>query len=354
MSHELTWLLVAIPAVSAAILLLGGRATDKWGHLLGTAAPLASFVCGVLLFFQMQGLASEERHETVKLFEWFSVGSIRVDVSLLVDQLSILFVLLITGVGSLIHIYSIGYMAHDDRRRRFFAYLNLFVASMLLLVLAADYLVVFVGWEGVGLASYLLIGFWQYKPSAATAAKKAFVVNRVGDIGMSLAVMTMWATFGTSAFAGVTAGAGRLSETCGDAARPDAAAGRLRQVRAGAAAVLAAGRDGGPDPGVGADPRGDDGHRRCLPGGPVARDLRAERSGLHRGGRRRRGDRPGRCDHRLRQGRHQEGAGRFDDEPDRLHDARRGPRPGRATFSRSSTCSCTASSRPTCSSVPAR
>ena len=217
MSHELTvtltWLLVAIPALSAAILLLGGKATDKWGHLLGTAAPIVSFICGVLLFFQMQGKSGEERSETVKLFEWFSVGSIKVDVTLLLDPLSILFVLLITGVGSLIHIYSIGYMEHDERRRRFFGYLNLFIASMLLLVLAADYLVVFVGWEGVGLASYLLIGFWQYKHSAATAAKKAFVVNRVGDIGMSLAVMSMWALFGSSAFATVNAGAEGLSKT---------------------------------------------------------------------------------------------------------------------------------------------
>jgi NADH-quinone oxidoreductase subunit L len=213
MSHELTWLLVAIPAVSAAILLLGGKATDAWGHLLGTAAPLASFVCGVLLFFQMEGKPSGERSETVKLFEWFSVGSIRVDVTLLVDQLSILFVLLITGVGSLIHIYSIGYMAGDPRRRRFFAYLNLFIAAMLLLVLASDYLLVFVGWEGVGLASYLLIGYYQARPSAATAAKKAFVVNRVGDIGLSLAVMSMWALFGSSAFTTVNSGAEQLSST---------------------------------------------------------------------------------------------------------------------------------------------
>ncbi|MFC5266200.1 NADH-quinone oxidoreductase subunit L [Kribbella qitaiheensis] len=213
MSHELTWLLVAIPAVSAAILLLGGKATDAWGHLLGTAAPLASFVCGVLLFIQMSGKPGDDRSETVKLFEWFSVGGIKVDVTLLVDQLSILFVLLITGVGSLIHIYSIGYMAGDPRRRRFFAYLNLFIASMLLLVLASDYLVVFVGWEGVGLASYLLIGYYQAKPSAATAAKKAFVVNRVGDMGLSLAVMSMWALFGSSAFTTVNAGAEQLSST---------------------------------------------------------------------------------------------------------------------------------------------
>jgi len=213
MSHELTWLLIAVPAVSAAILLLGGKATNAWGHLLGTLAPLISFAFGVVLFFQMRGKAVGERSETVKLFQWFSVGHITVDFTLLIDPLSILFVLLITGVGSLIHIYSIGYMEHDPRRRRFFGYLNLFIASMLLLVLAADYLLVFVGWEGVGLASYLLIGFWQHKNSAAVAAKKAFVVNRVGDIGLSLAVMSMWALFGSSAFATVNAGAEHLSST---------------------------------------------------------------------------------------------------------------------------------------------
>ncbi|WP_329003684.1 NADH-quinone oxidoreductase subunit L [Kribbella sp. NBC_00709] len=213
MSHELTWLLVAVPAVSAAILLLGGKATNAWGHLLGTLAPLISFAFGVVLFFQMRGKPDGERSETVRLFEWFSVGQIKVDFTLLIDPLSILFVLLITGVGSLIHIYSIGYMEHDVRRRRFFGYLNLFIAAMLLLVLAADYLLVFVGWEGVGLASYLLIGFWQHKNSAAVAAKKAFVVNRVGDIGLSLAVMSMWALFGSSAFATVNAGSEHLSKT---------------------------------------------------------------------------------------------------------------------------------------------
>jgi NADH-quinone oxidoreductase subunit L len=213
MSHELTWLLVAVPAVSAAILLLGGKATNAWGHLLGTLAPVISFAFGVVLFVQMRSQSTGERSETVRLFEWFSVGHIKVDFTLLIDPLSILFVLLITGVGSLIHIYSIGYMEHDERRRRFFGYLNLFIASMLLLVLAADYLLVFVGWEGVGLASYLLIGFWQIKNSAAVAAKKAFVVNRVGDIGLSLAVMSMWALFGSSAFSTVNAGAEHLSKS---------------------------------------------------------------------------------------------------------------------------------------------
>ncbi len=207
------WLLVAIPAASAAVLLLIGRAGDAWGHVLGTLAPLASFVIGLLLFVSLLGRDEAQRAVTVPLYEWISSGRWNIGVGLLVDQLSIVFVLLITFVGGLIHLYSIGYMAHDERRRRFFGFLNLFVASMLLLVLADNYLVLFVGWEGVGLASYLLIGFWSHKPSAATAAKKAFVVNRVGDIGMSLAIMFMLYCFGSSAFADVNAGAPQLPAT---------------------------------------------------------------------------------------------------------------------------------------------
>src|ERR1700752_1442153 len=149
-------------------------------------------------------------HET--LFSWVPVGGLHVDFGLQLDALSMCFVLLITGVGSLIHIYSIGYMAEDPERRRFFAYLNLFLAAMLLLLLADNYLGLYVGWEGVGLASYLLIGFWSYKPSAATAAKKAFVVNRVGDIGLAVALMVMFAATGSVSFAGVFGATGVLSE----------------------------------------------------------------------------------------------------------------------------------------------
>ena len=208
-----SWLLIAIPMASAAVLLLVGRAGDRWGHYLGTVAPIASFVLGVGCFVALVGQAEGQRGVSVPLYDWISIGRWHIEAGLLVDQLSIVFVLLITGVGSLIHVYSIGYMAHDEQRRRFFAFLNLFVASMLLLVLADNYLVVFVGWEGVGLASYLLIGFWQHKPTAATAAKKAFVVNRVGDMGMSVAIMLMLATFGSSAFVDVNAGMERAGGT---------------------------------------------------------------------------------------------------------------------------------------------
>jgi NADH-quinone oxidoreductase subunit L len=209
----LAWLLIAIPAVSAAILLLVGRRADRWGQYLGAAAPLVSFAIGLYYFINLLGRDQAARAVSVPLYNWISSGRWQINVGLLIDQLSILFVLLITGVGGLIHVYSIGYMAHDDRRRRFFAFLNLFVAAMLLLVLADNYLVLFVGWEGVGLASYLLIGFWQYKPVAATAAKKAFVVNRVGDMGMSIAVMLMLAWFGSSAFVDVNAGMPKVSNT---------------------------------------------------------------------------------------------------------------------------------------------
>ncbi len=206
--HALIWLLPALPLTGAVVLLLAGRRSDRWGHLLGCAAALASFVVAVMLFVDMVGRADSDRVAQQHLFSWLPVAGLQVDVGLRLDQLSMCFVLLVTGVGSLIHIYSVGYMKTDPGRRRFFAYLNLFLAAMLLLVLADNYLGLYVGWEGVGLASYLLIGFWQYKPSAATAAKKAFVVNRVGDMGLMVGLMIMFATFGSVSFADVLGGVG--------------------------------------------------------------------------------------------------------------------------------------------------
>ena len=203
MTSSLLVYLIAIPLASSALLMLLGRKADKWGHVLGTLASASSFALGASLFFQMLGRPAEERAVTQKIFEWIHVGSFQVDAGLLLDQLSMSFVLLITGVGTLIHIYSIAYMSHDHDRRRFFAFLNLFIAAMLLLVLGDSYLNLYVGWEGVGLASYLLIGFWNQKPEYATAAKKAFVANRVGDLGLSLAIMIAFATMGTVTFAGV-------------------------------------------------------------------------------------------------------------------------------------------------------
>nr|WP_202459935.1 NADH-quinone oxidoreductase subunit L [Streptomyces sp. SID1328] len=205
-------LLIAAPLLGAVVLLLGGRRLDAVGHWVGTLLSTASFVIGLVLFAGLLGKDAEHRTWTQHLWSWIPVGGFQADVTLRLDQLSMTFVLLITGVGSLIHLYSIGYMEHDERRRRFFGYLNLFLAAMLLLVLADNYLLLYVGWEGVGLASYLLIGFWQHKPSAATAAKKAFLVNRVGDMGLSIAIMLMFTTFGTFAFGPVLEHAGDASE----------------------------------------------------------------------------------------------------------------------------------------------
>jgi NADH-quinone oxidoreductase subunit L len=204
--------LIALPLFGAAALLLGGRRTDKWGHLLATALSASSFGVGLYQLSQMLGRSTENRPVTQTLFKWINVGSFNIDAALLLDQLSICFVLLITGVGTLIHIYSISYMSHDENRRRFFAYLNLFIAAMLLLVLGNSYLNLYVGWEGVGLASYLLIGFWNQKPAYATASKKAFVMNRVGDMGLSFAIMIAFATLGTTTFAGVQEASHHASE----------------------------------------------------------------------------------------------------------------------------------------------
>ncbi|MBN4926214.1 NADH-quinone oxidoreductase subunit L [Hoyosella rhizosphaerae] len=209
---ESLWLLPTLPLLGAAILLLVGKRGDAWGHIVGTAAALGSFALALSMFATMAGRSSDDRLVQQSLFSWVPVAELQVDFGLQLDPLSMSFVLLITGVGSLIHVYSIGYMAHDPGRRRFFAYLNLFLAAMLLLVLADNFLGLYVGWEGVGLASYLLIGFWAHKPSAATAAKKAFLVNRVGDMGLALAMMIMFVTFGSVAFSDVFANAGDASD----------------------------------------------------------------------------------------------------------------------------------------------
>ncbi len=194
------WLLPALPLGGAVFLLLVGRFSDKWGHYVGTLMALGSFAIAAWAFVEMLGRADSDRAIHQSFFSWVPVTGLQVDAALQLDQLSMCFALLITGVGSLIHIYSIGYMKGDPGQRRFFAYLNLFLAAMLVLVLADNYLVLYLGWEGVGLASYLLIGFWHHKPSAAAAAKKAFIVNRVGDMGLAIALMIMFATFGSIDF----------------------------------------------------------------------------------------------------------------------------------------------------------
>ncbi|SFW47711.1 NADH-quinone oxidoreductase subunit L [Amycolatopsis australiensis] len=199
-----SWLLVALPGLGALILLLAGKRAKAWGHLLGCATVTLAFVYGLILFFTADGKATVD----TKVYSWIPVGALQIDFGLRIDALSLTFVLLITGVGMLIHYYSIGYMADDEGRYRFFAYLNLFVASMLVLVLGNSFVTLYLGWEGVGLASYLLIGWYQGRPSAATAAKKAFLMNRVGDVGLALAIFIMFKYVGSTGYAQVFAGIG--------------------------------------------------------------------------------------------------------------------------------------------------
>jgi NADH-quinone oxidoreductase subunit L len=218
---DYVWLLIAVPAASAAVLLLAGRRADRWGHLLGCASVGVAFLLGLGMFIQLGGL--ETRAVERSLWEFIAVGDLSVDFGLLFDPLSAVFVLLITGVGFLIHIYAVGYLEHaphDQRheppataRRRFFGYFNLFVAAMLLLVLGNNYVLLYLGWEGVGLASYLLISFWYSRSAAATAGKKAFLMNRVGDAGFILAIFALFATLGTVQFDGVFAGVGGVGST---------------------------------------------------------------------------------------------------------------------------------------------
>ncbi len=208
---ELAWLLVALPLAGSFILLLGGRRTDRFGPGLAVGLSWASFGVGVAVLSAMLTYSAADRVRDLPLFNWIAAGGFQLEAGMRLDPLSMTFVMLVTFVGSLIHVYSLGYMAHDPDRRRFFAYLNLFVASMLLLVLADSYLLLYVGWEGVGLASYLLIGFWNYNPDYAAAAKKAFLLNRIGDLGLSLAIMAMFFVFGSVDFKTVLPLAGEAS-----------------------------------------------------------------------------------------------------------------------------------------------
>ncbi len=201
------WLLVALPLLGATInLFFGKRIGQPAAGWFAFAIPAVGFVLAAVA--SVDFIAGTGTPETVFLFSWIPV--LGVDIAILWDPLSVLLTLIVTGVGSLIHLYSIGYMKGDERFPRFFAFLNLFIASMLILVLAANYAVMFIGWELVGLSSYLLISFWFTKPAAAAAGKKAFVVNRIGDWGFLVALMLIFATFGTFDFATIFSSANEV------------------------------------------------------------------------------------------------------------------------------------------------
>jgi NADH-quinone oxidoreductase subunit L len=208
-------LIVAPPIVSATILLLFGKRLGKaLGDSVGWIAVLAvaaSFAGAVMTFLDVVSRHHDERSVVVDVFEWIAAGDFSVAIDFLVDPLSATMLLVVTGVGLLIHIYSIGYMHGDERFPRFFAYLNLFMASMLLLVLANNLLLLYVGWEGVGLCSYLLIGFWFERPAAANAAKKAFIVNRIGDFAFLLGIFVLASAVGTLTLGQINEQAGAMT-----------------------------------------------------------------------------------------------------------------------------------------------
>ena len=192
---DLIWIVPALPLLGAVVLLLfGKRIGEPIAGWIATSLVGLAFVASVVMFFAMLELPHEVRVNIVNLYTWLPAGRLHVDMGFYADTLSVTWILLVTGVGSLIHLYSIGYMHGDERFSRFFAYLNLFVFSMLMLVLGSSFLVTFLGWEGVGLSSYLLVSFWFERNSAAVAGKKAFVTNRVGDVGFLLAMFLIFAS----------------------------------------------------------------------------------------------------------------------------------------------------------------
>jgi NADH-quinone oxidoreductase subunit L len=205
---DLVWLIPALPLAGFLLILLFGRVLgEPRAGILATVMTASSFLVVVGVYFDLLSRTAEERHHVVTLFSWLPVGSLQVDMALLADPLSITMALFVTGIGSLIHLYSIGYMHGDPKFSKFFLYLNLFVFSMLMLVLGENLLVTFLGWEGVGACSYFLISFWHTRDSAATAGKKAFVTNRVGDWGMMVAMFLAFSSVGTLSYAGINAAA---------------------------------------------------------------------------------------------------------------------------------------------------
>ena len=193
---KLVWLVPLLPLIGFIIIGLFGKKLSKGlVGIIGSGVIFGALAIAVGIFFELKNGVQKEY--TVELFNWISAGKLSIPFSFLIDPLSSLFLLIITGIGFLIHVYSAGYMSHDEGFSRFFGYLNLFIFFMLLLVMGSNYLIMFVGWEGVGLCSYLLIGFWFKNTAYNNAAKKAFIMNRVGDLGFLLGIILIFVTFGS-------------------------------------------------------------------------------------------------------------------------------------------------------------
>ena len=207
---DLVWIVPALPALGAAILLLFGRRLgEPKAGWLATGLMALSFAWSVVMLLALRDVTP--RMHTVDLFTWFPSGGLQVKMGFLADPLSITFILFVTGVGTLIHVYSLGYMHGDENFGRFFAFMNLFCASMLVLVLGSSFLVTFLGWEGVGLCSYLLVSFWFQRNSAAVAGKKAFVTTRIGDFGFMVAMFLIFSELGSLNYSAMNAGASKLA-----------------------------------------------------------------------------------------------------------------------------------------------
>ena len=197
------WIVPALPLAGAAINLFAGKRLGRWAGVLASGLMVVAFALGLGILADLLELPGEERLVVRHLWDWISVGSFRVAADLRVDPLSVTMMLVVTGVGAVIHVYAIGYMDGDPRYGRFFSYMNLFCFFMLTLVLAQNFLLLYVGWEGVGLCSYLLIGFWFDRPAAASAAKKAFVVTRIGDTFMLVGIALVFLRLGSLDFSAV-------------------------------------------------------------------------------------------------------------------------------------------------------
>ena len=205
---DLIWLVPALPLAGfLTLVLLGRRLGDPLAGWFATAMVGASFLVTFVVYVDMLGVPEDDRQFTQTLFTWIPSGSFEVNIGFLADPLSVLMCLFVTGIGALIHLYSIGYMKGDPKFSKFFLYLNLFIASMLLLVLGDNLLLTFLGWEGVGACSYLLISFWHTDPANATAGKKAFVTNRIGDVGFMLGTFLVWVTIGSINYVDIRAAA---------------------------------------------------------------------------------------------------------------------------------------------------
>src|SRR4051794_33183814 len=201
---DLLWLIPALPLAGFLIILVFGRKLgEPLAGWLATVMCAAAFVVSVGVFLDLLSKSSEERSHTQILFTWIPVGNLQVDMGFLADPLSITMALFVTGIGALIHLYAIGYMHGDPKFTKFFLYLNLFAFSMLMLVLGENLLVTFLGWEGVGACSYFLISFWHTRESAATAGKKAFIANRVGDFGFMIAMFLAFQAVGSLSYGAI-------------------------------------------------------------------------------------------------------------------------------------------------------